>query len=98
MPIQSHRLCPNIRHVIRERNIVTLRRMLEERSIEKVVDLMMNLTTSEQVVVMRSLPLERSTATFQQLPSTVQSRLSAALAPEELASLLERDMTAGELK
>ena len=98
MPIQSHRLWPNIRHVIRERNLVTLRRMLEEWSIEKVVDLMMNLTTSEQVVVLRSLPLERSTAAFQQLPSTVQSRLSAALSPEELASLLKRDMTAGELK
>jgi len=51
-------------HIILERNLVTLRRRLEEWSIERVADLMTNLRTSEQVVVLRSLLLERGPPLF----------------------------------
>ncbi len=91
MPV--HRLWPNIKQVIRERNIVMLRQMLEEWTDDNLGELMTNLMTSDRIAVLRSLPLERGAVVFRHLPPSAQERLLNALSPEEAASLLKGDET-----
>jgi Mg/Co/Ni transporter MgtE len=88
-----HRLWPNIKQVIRERNIVMLRQMLEEWTHDSLGELMTNLMTSDQITVLRSLPLERGAVVFRHLPPSAQGHLLNALSPEEAASLLKDDET-----
>jgi Mg/Co/Ni transporter MgtE len=53
-----------IRQVIRERNIVMLRQILEDWTADNIGELMTNLKTSDRIAVLRGLPLERGAVVF----------------------------------
>ena len=70
-----------------------LRQILEDWTADNIGELMTNLKTSDRIVVLRGLPLERGAVVFRHLPPSAQKRLLNALSPEEAASLLKDDET-----
>jgi magnesium transporter len=83
-----HRLWPNVKEVIRSRDFPMLRVILKDWTPPDLADLMGDLPTSDQVVVLRNLPRKLAVSTFQYLLPATQQRLLKAMAQDEVADIL----------
>ena len=83
-----HRLWPNVKEVIRSRDFPMLRVILKDWTPPDLADLMSDLPTSDQVVVLRNLPRKLAVSTFQYLLPATQQRLLKAMAQDEVADIL----------
>jgi len=83
-----HRLLPNAKQVIRARDFAMLPAVLKEVTPNDLADLMMDLPTSDQLVVLQHMPRSQVVSTFQYLLPRTQERLLKAMPAEEAAAIL----------
>jgi magnesium transporter len=83
-----HRLWPNVKEVIRSRDLPMLRVILKDWTPPELADLMSDLPTSDQVILLRNLPRKLAVSTFQYLLPATQQRLLKAMAQDEVADIL----------
>src|SRR4029453_15824117 len=83
-----HRLWPNVKEVIRSRDLPMLRVILKDWTPPDLADLMSDLPTSDQVILLRNLPRKLAVSTFQYLLPATQQRLLKAKAQDEVADIL----------
>jgi magnesium transporter len=83
-----HRLWPNVKEVIRSRDLPMLRVILKDWTPPDLADLMSDLPTSDQVILLRNLPRKLAVSTFQYLLPATQQRLLKAMAQDEVADIL----------
>ncbi len=83
-----HRLWPNVKQIIRERNSPMLRTVLKDSAPNDLADLMTDLTPSEQIFVLQNVPRELAVNTFQYLFPATQERLLRMMAPDDAARIL----------
>jgi magnesium transporter len=83
-----HRLLPNAKQVIRARDFAMLPAVLKEVTPNDLADLMMDLPTSDQLVVLQHMPRSQAVSTFQYLLPRTQERLLKAMPAEEAAAIL----------
>ena len=83
-----HRLLPNAKQVLRTRDFAMLPVVLKEWTPNDLAELMTDLPTSDQLVVLRHLPRPQVVATFQYLPLKTQERLLKVMPAEEAAAIL----------
>lgn len=85
----SQLLQPEIRALIDERNLSTLKEILSEWTPTDIADLITNLPAeNEQVIIFRLLPRELAADTFEYLDFDMQMNLIKAMGKEEVASIL----------
>ncbi|MEW5977818.1 MAG: magnesium transporter [Acidobacteriota bacterium] len=87
MPI--HRLMPNVRQVIRDKDLNLLPNLLQGRKPVDLADMMTDLKPSEQVLVLHSLDRAVAQETFQHLLPSTQNHILEILSAEEAAALLD---------
>jgi magnesium transporter len=83
-----HRLLPNAKQVLRTRDFAMLPVVLKEWTPNDLAELMTDLPTSDQLVVLQHLPRSQAVATFQYLPPKTQERLLKVMPAEEAAAIL----------
>ena len=83
-----HRLWPNVKQVIRTRDQAMLKVILKDWTAVDLSDLLSDLPTSDQVVVLQNLPRKLAVASFQHLLPKAQERLLKVMATEEAAGIL----------
>lgn len=94
---------PELEEMLRRRDLVALREMLKNLSPWAIVLVMAELTTEDQLIVLRILPRELAADVFESLDLSVQEQLLKAMGREELAALLnnmapdDRTLLLGEL-
>lgn len=82
-------LQPEIRALIDERNLSTLKEILSDWTPTDIADLISNLTEeNERVIIFRLLPNELAADTFEYLDFEMQMSLIKAMGKEEVAALL----------
>jgi len=85
----SQLLQPEIRALIDERNLSTLKEILSDWTPTDIADLITNLPAeNEQVIIFRLLPQDLATDTFEYLDFDMQMNLIKAMGKEEVASIL----------
>ncbi len=85
----SQLLQPEIRALIDERNLSTLKEILIDWTPTDIADLISNLTEeNERVIIFRLLPNELAADTFEYLDFDMQMSLIKAMGKEEVAALL----------
>ncbi len=85
----SQLLQPEIRALIDERNLSTLKEILNDWTPADIADLITNLPAeNEQVIIFRLLPRELAADTFEYLEFDMQMNLIKAMGKEEVASIL----------
>ncbi|NWF89796.1 MAG: magnesium transporter [Ignavibacteriaceae bacterium] len=85
----SHLLQPEIRALIDERDLSTLKEILSDWTPTDIADLITNLPAeNEQVIIFRLLPQDLATDTFEYLDFDMQMALIKAMGKEEVASIL----------
>lgn len=85
----SQLLQPEIRALIDERNLSTLKEILSDWTPADIADLITNLPAeNEQVIIFRLLPRELAADTFEYLEFDMQMNLIKAMGKEEVASIL----------
>ena len=94
---------PELEEMLRKRDLVALREMLKNLSPWAIVLVMAELTTEDQLIILRVLPRELAADVFESLDLSVQEQLLKAMGREELAALLnnmapdDRTLLLGEL-
>jgi magnesium transporter len=94
---------PELEEMLRKRDLVALREVLKNLSPWALVLVMTELTTEDQLIVLRILPRELAADVFESLDLSVQEQLLKAMGREELAALLnnmapdDRTLLLGEL-
>jgi magnesium transporter len=94
---------PELEEMLRKRDLVALREVLKNLSPWALVLVMAELTTEDQLIVLRILPRELAADVFESLDLSVQEQLLKAMGREELAALLnnmapdDRTLLLGEL-
>lgn len=73
---------------VRERDLSTLRRMLEKQSLQDIASLLDRLETQDQVIVFRLLPRNTSASVFEYLNKPAQEALMKAMGQADVAALL----------
>lgn len=92
-----------IDELLRKRDLVALRELLKNWSPSALVQLMTELATDDQMIVLRILPRELADEAFESLDLPGQERLLKAMGQEERAALLnnmapdDRTLLLGEL-
>lgn len=84
----SRLLQPEIRALIVERDLSTLKEILNDWDPTDIADLLTDLPENEKVIVFRLLHTETSTETFEYLDFDSQMNLLKAMGKEEVASVL----------
>ena len=84
----SQLLQPEIRSLIDERKLSTLKEVLSEWSPADIAELISELTENEQAVVFRVLPQDLAADTFEYLEFDMQVSILKAMGKEEVASIL----------
>jgi magnesium transporter len=84
----SQLLQPEIRALIDERNLSTLKEVLSDWTPADIAELMSELPEHEQVLIFRLLPNELAADTFEYLEFDMQVNLLKAMGKEEAASIL----------
>jgi magnesium transporter len=84
----SQLLQPEIKSLINERKLSTLKEVLSEWSPADIAELISELTENEQAVVFRVLPYDLAADTFEYLEFDMQVTLLKAMGKEEVASIL----------
>jgi magnesium transporter len=85
----SQLLQPEIRALIDERNLSTLKEILSDWTPPDIADLIANLPAeNEQVIIFRLLPHDLAADTFEYLDFDMQMNLIKAMGKEEVASIL----------
>lgn len=85
----SQLLQPEIRALIDERNLSTLKEILGDWTPTDIADLITNLPAeNEQVIIFRLLPQDLAADTFEYLEFDMQMNLIKAMGKEEVASIL----------
>lgn len=84
----SQLLQPEIKSLISERKLSTLKEVLSDWSPADIAELMTELTENEQAVVFRVLPHDLAADTFEYLEFDMQVALLKAMGNEEVASIL----------
>ena len=84
----SQLLQPEIRALIDERNLSTLKEVLSDWTPADIAELMSELPEHEQVLIFRLLPNELAADTFEYLEFDMQDHLLKAMGKEEAASIL----------
>jgi magnesium transporter len=84
----SQLLQPEIRSLIDERKLSTLKEVLSDWSPADIAELITELTENEQAVVFRVLPQDLAADTFEYLEFDMQVTLLKAMGKEEVASIL----------
>ncbi len=84
----SQLLQPEIKSLIDERKLSTLKEVLSDWSPADIAELITELTENEQAVVFRVLPYDLAADTFEYLEFDMQVTLLRAMGKEEVASIL----------
>lgn len=84
----SQLLQPEIKALIEERNLGTLKEILSDWSPADIAELMSELEDKDRAIVFRLLPNELATETFEYLDFDMQVNLLKAMGREEVASIL----------
>ncbi len=84
----SQLLRPEIKSLIEERKLSTLKEVLSDWSPADIAELISELTENEQAVVFRVLPYDLAADTFEYMEFDMQVTLLKAMGKEEVASIL----------
>ncbi len=84
----SQLLQPEIKALIDERKLSTLKEILSEWSPTDIAEIMTELTENEQAIIFRLLPKDIATDTFEYLDFEFQVNLLKAMGREEVAGIL----------
>jgi Mg/Co/Ni transporter MgtE len=74
--------------LLRNTNVVTVRNVLLQWSLQEVADAFGHLPAADQVAVLQALPTRPASAAFEYLPTAAQRALIPAMPPGDLAVLL----------
>ncbi len=88
MPIQRYVLMPNVRQVIRDRDLNMLRSIIKDWRPADLADLIEELPPSQQAVALQGMSRPQAQAAFQYLRPAAQQRLLQALARDEASEIL----------
>jgi magnesium transporter len=84
----SQLLQPEIRSLIDERKLSTLKEILSDWTPTDIAELLSELNDNEQVIIYRLLPPDLATDTFEYMDFDTQMALLKAMGKEEVASVL----------
>src|SRR4030042_5795411 len=84
----SQLLQPEIKSLIDERQLSTLKEILSDWTPTDIAELLGELNDNEQVIIFRLLPPDLATDTFEYMDFDLQMALLKAMGKEEVASIL----------